>query len=52
MPVTYLAGARIVRASMDSAANVLIDEQALDARVIFPVWSEDSVYYNVNDRVQ
>lgn len=52
MTKTYLAGAKIVRASMDSAATVLTDEQALSCAAIFPLWSANSVTYAVNDRVQ
>lgn len=52
MTKTYLAGARVVRQSMDAAAAVLTDEQALSSAAIFPLWSASSVTYAVNDRVQ
>ena len=52
MTKSYLAGAKIVRVSMDSAAAVLTDEQALSCAAIFPLWSANSVTYAVNDRVQ
>lgn len=52
MTKTYLAGARVVRASMDSAAAVLTDEQALTCAAIYPLWNENGVTYAANDRVQ
>ena len=52
MTKSYLAGAKIVRASMDSAATVLSDEQALSCAAIFPLWSASSVAYAKGDRVQ
>lgn len=52
MTKTYLAGARVVRAYMDSAAAVLTDEQALTCAAIYPLWNGDGVTYAANDRVQ
>lgn len=44
--------AQALRASMDAAANVLTDEQAARAPMIFYPWSGDNVEYAVGDRLQ
>lgn len=42
--------AQALRASMDAAAAVLTDEQAVKAPMIYRPWSSDSVAYAAGDR--
>lgn len=50
MRTDILEQAKAIRASMDTAAAVLTDEQAAKAPMIFRAWSGDSVDYAVGDR--
>lgn len=50
MRTDILEQAKALRASMDKAAAVLTDEQAVKALLIFRQWSGDSVAYAVGDR--
>lgn len=51
MRTDILEQAKALRASMDAAAAVLTDEQAVKAPMIYRPWSSDSVAYAVGDRV-
>lgn len=44
--------AQIIRQSMNTAANVLTDEQAAEAPMLYYAWSGTSVDYAKDDRVQ
>jgi len=50
MRADILEQAKALRASMDAAAAVLTDEQAVKAPMIYRPWSSDSVAYAVGDR--
>lgn len=50
MRVDILEQVKALRASMDAAAAVLTDEQAVKALLIYRSWSSDSVAYAVGDR--
>lgn len=47
----YLEAAKVVRAAMDAAAAVLIDEQALRAAALYPAW-DGAAQYGAGDRVR
>lgn len=49
--LSYLEGAKIVRAAMDKAGLLLTDNQALEVPEIYPFWSA-GVAYKLNDRVR
>ncbi len=51
MRTDILEQAKALRASMDAAAAVLTDEQAVKAPMIYRPWSSDSVAYAAGDRV-
>lgn len=50
MRTDILEQAKALRASMDAAAAVLTDEQAVKALMIYRPWNSDSVAYAVGDR--
>lgn len=50
MRTDILEQVRAIRESMDAAAAVLTDEQAVKAPMIYRPWSSDSVAYAVGDR--
>lgn len=50
MRTDILEQAKAIRASMDTAAAVLTDEQAAKAPMIFRQWDGDGVDYAVGDR--
>lgn len=50
MRADILEQVKALRASMDAAAVMLTDEQAVKALMIYRPWSSDSVVYAVGDR--
>ena len=52
MRTDILQQAHAIRASMDAAAIVLTDEQAVKALHIYPKWSGDDISYAAGDRRQ
>ena len=49
--MSYLNGAKKLRAAMTSAGAILTDEQALTVSIIYPIWDGNSITYSVGDRV-
>lgn len=49
--MSYLNGAKKLRAAMTSAGAILTDEQALTVSIIYPIWDGNSTTYSVGDRV-
>lgn len=49
--MSYLNGAKKLRAAMTSAGAILTDEQALTVLIIYPTWDGNSTTYSVGDRV-
>lgn len=49
--MSYLNGAKKLRAAMTSAGTILTDEQALTVLIIYPTWDGNSTTYSVGDRV-
>ena len=49
--MSYLKGAKKLRAAMTSAGAILTDEQALTVSIIYPIWDGNSTTYSVGDRV-
>lgn len=49
--MSYLNGAKKLRAAMTSAGAILTDEQALTVSIIYPIWDGNSTTYGVGDRV-
>lgn len=49
--LSYLEGAKIIRAAMDKAGMLLTDNQALEVPELYPFWSAN-VEYKLNDRVR
>ena len=49
--MSYLKGAKKLRAAMTSAGAILTDEQALTVSIIYPIWDGNSITYSVGDRV-
>lgn len=49
--MSYLNGAKKLRAAMTSAGAILTDEQALTVSIIYPIWDGKSITYSVGDRV-
>ena len=47
----YLEAARKIRATMDTAAGMLTDEQAVKVVALFPLWNPQATYA-VGDRVR
>lgn len=49
--MSYLNGAKKLRAAMNSAGAILTDEQALTVSIIYPIWDGNGIVYNIGDRV-
>lgn len=49
--MSYLNGAKKLRAAMNSAGAILTDEQALTVSIIYPIWDGNGTVYSVGDRV-
>ncbi len=49
--MSYLNGAKKLRAAMTSAGAILTDEQALTVSIIYPIWNGNGTAYSVGDRV-
>lgn len=49
--MSYLNGAKKLRAAMNSAGAILTDEQALTVLIIYPIWGGNGTVYSVGDRV-
>ena len=49
--MSYLNGAKKLRAAINSAGAMLTDEQALTVPLIYPAWSGDGISYAAGDRV-
>lgn len=49
--MSYLNGAKKLRAAMNSAGAILTDEQALTVLIIYPIWDGNGIVYNIGDRV-
>lgn len=49
--MSYLNGAKKLRAAMNSAGAILTDEQALTLSIIYPIWDGNGTVYSVGDRV-
>lgn len=49
--MSYLNGAKKLRAAMNSAGAILTDEQALTVSIIYPIWGGNGTVYSVGDRV-
>ena len=49
--MSYLNGAKKLRAAMTSAGAILTDEQALTVSIIYPIWDGNGTAYSVGDRV-
>ena len=49
--MSYLNGAKKLRAAINGAGAMLTDEQALTVPLIYPAWSGDGISYAAGDRV-
>ena len=49
--MSYLNGAKKLRAAINGAGAMLTDEQALTVSLIYPAWSGDGISYAAGDRV-
>lgn len=49
--MSYLNGAKKLRAAMTIAGAILTDEQALTVSIIYPIWDGNGTVYSVGDRV-
>lgn len=50
--MSYIEQAKKLRPIIEEASKSLADDVAIDAAELFPKWSDESVEYKVNDRVQ
>lgn len=50
--MSYLNGAKKLRAAMDTAGNALSDAQARTCKLIYPRWNGNGVTYATGDRRQ
>lgn len=49
--MSYLNGAKKLRAAMNGAGAILTDEQALTVSIIYPIWDGNGTVYSVGNRV-